>query len=53
MAAYFAAAVEKPEAANRTFELGGPDVVTWNEFWSRLKQALGHEPAEPSTSPSG
>ena len=24
-----------------TFELGGPDTVTWNEFWSRLKTALG------------
>jgi uncharacterized protein YbjT (DUF2867 family) len=41
VAAYFAAAVDKPEAANRTFELGGPDVVTWNEFWTRLKQAQG------------
>jgi NADH dehydrogenase len=41
LAAYFAAGVEKPEAANRTFELGGPDIVTWNEFWSRLKSALG------------
>jgi uncharacterized protein YbjT (DUF2867 family) len=41
VAAYFAAGVVKPEAANRTFELGGPDVVTWNEFWSRLKQAQG------------
>ena len=41
LAAYFAAGVEKPEAANRTFELGGPDTVTWNEFWSRLKSALG------------
>jgi len=39
VAAYFAAAIDKPEAANRTFELGGPDIVTWNEFWSRLKQA--------------
>jgi NADH dehydrogenase len=39
--AYFAASLEKPEAANRTFEIGGPDVVTWNEFWSRLKHALG------------
>ena len=27
LAAYFAAGVEKPEAANRTFELGGPDTV--------------------------
>jgi NADH dehydrogenase len=41
VAAYFAAAVVAPEAANRTFEIGGPDVVTWNEFWSRLKRAIG------------
>jgi uncharacterized protein YbjT (DUF2867 family) len=40
-AAYFAAAVDKPEAANRTFEVGGPDAVTWNEFWERLKRARG------------
>jgi uncharacterized protein YbjT (DUF2867 family) len=41
VAAYFAAAVDAPEAANKTFELGGPDVVSWNEFWERLKRALG------------
>jgi uncharacterized protein YbjT (DUF2867 family) len=41
VAAYFAAGVDKPEAANRTFELGGPDGVTWNEFWERLKRGLG------------
>jgi uncharacterized protein YbjT (DUF2867 family) len=41
VAAYFAAGVDKPEAANTTFELGGPDAVTWNEFWERLKRALG------------
>jgi NADH dehydrogenase len=41
VAAYFAAAVDKPEAANRTFELGGPDVVTWDELWAKLKRALG------------
>jgi uncharacterized protein YbjT (DUF2867 family) len=41
VAAYFAAAIAKPEAANRTFELGGPDVVTWDELWTRLKRALG------------
>jgi uncharacterized protein YbjT (DUF2867 family) len=46
VAAYYAAAVDKPEAANRTFELGGPDVVTWNEFWARLKRAQGlHRPS--------
>jgi uncharacterized protein YbjT (DUF2867 family) len=39
--AYFAEAIEKPEAANRTFELGGPDAVTWDEFWARLKRVLG------------
>jgi NADH dehydrogenase len=41
VAAYHAAAVDKPEAANRTFELGGPDVVTWDELWARLKRTLG------------
>ena len=41
VAKYFAAAVDEPDAANRTFELGGPDAVTWNEFWERLKRALG------------
>ena len=39
--AYFAASLEKPDAANRTFEVGGPDIVTWNELWSRLKHAMG------------
>ena len=39
VAAYFAAAVDEPAAANRTFELGGPDVVTWNELWARLKRS--------------
>lgn len=41
VAAYFAKAVDLPAAANRTFELGGPDAVTWNEFWQRLKRVLG------------
>jgi len=41
VAAYFAQGVDKPEAANRILELGGPDAVTWNEFWRRLKHALG------------
>jgi NADH dehydrogenase len=45
VAAYFAAGLERPEAANRTFDLGGPDAVTWNEFWSQLKEAMGtHRP---------
>jgi uncharacterized protein YbjT (DUF2867 family) len=41
VAAYFAAAIDKPNVINKTFELGGPDAVTWNEFWRRLKAALG------------
>jgi NADH dehydrogenase len=41
VAAYFAAAVDEPGAANRTFEVGGPDVVTWNELWERLKRSRG------------
>jgi NADH dehydrogenase len=41
VAAYFAHGVDKAEAANRTFEVGGPDAVSWNEFWARLKRTLG------------
>jgi NADH dehydrogenase len=41
LAEYFAHAVSEPAAAGRTFELGGPDAVTWNEFWERLKRTLG------------
>jgi uncharacterized protein YbjT (DUF2867 family) len=37
---YFARSLELDAATNRTFELGGPDAVTWNEFWARLKRAL-------------
>jgi NADH dehydrogenase len=36
---YFSRAVDLENAAGRTFELGGPDVVSWNEFWERLKRA--------------
>jgi uncharacterized protein YbjT (DUF2867 family) len=38
LAKYFAAAVKRDDVANRVFELGGPDVVSWNEFWERLKR---------------
>jgi NADH dehydrogenase len=40
VAAYFAAAVDRPDAVGRTFELGGPDAVTWDELWERLKRVL-------------
>jgi uncharacterized protein YbjT (DUF2867 family) len=39
--AYFTQAVDSEAAVNRLFELGGPDAVTWNEFWERLKRARG------------
>ena len=29
------------ETANGPFELGGPETVTWNELWRRMKAALG------------
>ncbi|HEY6016104.1 MAG TPA: NAD(P)H-binding protein [Gaiellaceae bacterium] len=41
VAAYFAAAIDKAEAVNRVFELGGPDVVTWNELYARIAKVLG------------
>lgn len=41
VAAFFAGAVDLFEAANRTFEVGGPDVVDWNELYARIKRTLG------------
>src|SRR3954447_22125928 len=41
LAEYFARTVDEPGVANRTFEVGGPDAPTWNEFWDLLKRTLG------------
>jgi uncharacterized protein YbjT (DUF2867 family) len=41
LAEYYTLAICEPRAANRMFELGGPDAVTWNEFWDRLRRVLG------------
>jgi NADH dehydrogenase len=41
VAACFAGAVDLPEAAGRTFELGGPDRVTWDELYERIARVLG------------
>ena len=41
LAAYYARAIDEQAATNQTFELGGPDAVSWNEFWERLKRVLG------------
>ena len=39
--AYFARAVDLEAAIDRTFEVGGPDAVSWNEFWERVKRMRG------------
>jgi uncharacterized protein YbjT (DUF2867 family) len=41
LAEYYALAASEHAATNGTFELGGPDAVSWNEFWERLKRVLG------------
>jgi uncharacterized protein YbjT (DUF2867 family) len=41
VAAFFAKSLSTPEAVNRTFEIGGPDVVTWNELYERIRRVLG------------
>ena len=41
VAAFFAKALSTPAAANRTFELGGPDVLTWAELHERIRRLLG------------
>jgi NADH dehydrogenase len=41
VAAYFAKSIDLAAAANRAFELGGPDVVTWNELYERIAKVLG------------
>jgi uncharacterized protein YbjT (DUF2867 family) len=41
VATYFAEALGPDDVTGRTFDLGGPDVVSWNEFWDRLKRARG------------
>ncbi len=41
VAQYFAEAIERDDATGRLFELGGPDAVSWNELWRRLKRVLG------------
>jgi uncharacterized protein YbjT (DUF2867 family) len=41
VAQYVAHAVELAGPLGRTFEIGGPEVTTWNGFWERLKRVLG------------
>jgi uncharacterized protein YbjT (DUF2867 family) len=41
VAVYFAEAVTRDDVMDRLFELGGPDIVSWNEFWAELKRVRG------------
>jgi uncharacterized protein YbjT (DUF2867 family) len=41
VAAFFTAAVSGDEAANRTFDLGGPDQLTWAELHALIRKTLG------------
>jgi len=39
VAEFFARAVDAPTGG--TFEIGGPEALTWNEFYDRVKRVLG------------
>jgi uncharacterized protein YbjT (DUF2867 family) len=39
--AFFAEAVQREDVSGRVFELGGPDEVSWNELYARIRRALG------------
>lgn len=41
VAAFFTGAVSLEEAPNRTFDLAGPDRVTWGELHERIRRTLG------------
>jgi uncharacterized protein YbjT (DUF2867 family) len=41
VAEYFAQAIDRPDAANRTFEIGGPEIVTYEVLYERIKRVLG------------
>jgi NADH dehydrogenase len=41
VAEFFAQAVDARAASGSTFEIGGPEAVTWNDFYDRVKRVLG------------
>jgi uncharacterized protein YbjT (DUF2867 family) len=41
VAEHFARALDTPAAANKTFEIGGPDIVTWDELYRTIAKVLG------------
>jgi NADH dehydrogenase len=41
VAQYLAHGIASAQAAGRTFEIGGPDTVNWNELYQRIAKVLG------------
>jgi uncharacterized protein YbjT (DUF2867 family) len=41
VAEYVAEGISRPDAAGRTFELGGPDTVDWNGLYRTIARVLG------------
>ena len=41
IAAFFTKSLSTAGAVNRTFEVAGPDVVTWDELYERIRRVLG------------
>ncbi len=41
VARFFAKSLSTPESEGRVFDLGGPDAVTWNEFYERMRRIAG------------
>jgi uncharacterized protein YbjT (DUF2867 family) len=41
VAAYYARAIDHPQASNRLFEIGGPDIVDWNGLYLTIAKVLG------------
>jgi NADH dehydrogenase len=41
VAAFYTRAVAVGPAPNRTFDLGGPDRITWNDLYARMRRTLG------------
>jgi uncharacterized protein YbjT (DUF2867 family) len=41
VASFYARALETPAAANRTFDLAGPDRITWAELHAEIRKLIG------------
>jgi uncharacterized protein YbjT (DUF2867 family) len=41
VATYVVRAIDEPQAANRTLELGGPDIVNWDQLYLLIAKVLG------------